>query len=251
MDNNSDLTMSAKDETTGKQITDMALENIRRAGMLATEDDSPVVADSSDNESHKDGKPSTKTDNYVAEQFVGLPIESLICAPIIAAAKGQGELVDVYLDTVKKLAYHTNNGQPDENSTNQITLKLKRPVQKTDGTIATQTYSIDAPLLALVPVPAFLMDEVTVDFNMEVKTSSVDEKKTHADMNSSLGYKSFWGVSANITGNVSSDSSHKRTTDSSATYHITARAIQHPPAEGMAKLVSLITNNMEPMTTVG
>ena len=34
-------------------------------------------------------------DGSVVEQFVGVPIESLICGPIVAAAKGQQELTAV------------------------------------------------------------------------------------------------------------------------------------------------------------
>lgn len=181
----------------------------------------------------------------VAKSFGSLPIENLICAPIIAAAKGQQELTSVYIDGIERLAYSTDaNGNK---STNILSFKMQRPIDNGHGTIQLEESEIQAPLLALVPVPAFTMDEITVDFSMEVKASSVEENKSHAEAGTQAGYKSGFGFSANITGNVSSDSMHKRETDSSATYNIRARAVQQPPSEGMAKLTSLLAQMMEPI----
>lgn len=178
-----------------------------------------------------------------AQKFAGLPIESLICKPIIAAAQGQQELTAIYIDTVKKLAYQDGSS----GATNELSFQMQRPVVGQDGSITKQDYTIEAPLLSLVPVPAFLVDELTVDFEMEVKESTLDSNKTHADASVTVKYKSWWGLDAQITGNVSSDSEHKRTTDNSATYKIHARAIQQPPSEGMAKLTALLSQGMEPM----
>lgn len=44
-------------------------------------------------------------------QFAGLPIESLICGPILAAARGQQELTALYIDGVKKLAYEDESAK--------------------------------------------------------------------------------------------------------------------------------------------
>jgi len=182
-------------------------------------------------------------DGDVTSQFVGLPIESLICAPILAAAKGQQELQAVYIDGLMKLAY--KGGTPGE--TNVLTFTYDRPVNKPDGTVGTETYTLNAPLLSLVPVPAFTMDELTVDFTMSVDAHEMQDDKTHSEISSTVSYNSWFGLDASITGKVSSDSEHTRSTDSSATYTIHARAVQQPPSEGMAKLTSLFAQTMEPI----
>ena len=187
-----------------------------------------------------------KDDPSVGRSFEGLPIESLICGPIVAAAKGQQELTSVYVDTVMKLAY--KDGKAD-GETNVLKMKMDRPVTTNDGNVEMESCTIEAPLLALVPVPAFIMDELTVDFNMEVKTSELKQDETKSDVSSQVNFKSWYGLNANITGSVSSDSLHKRQTDNSATYNIHARAIQQPPSEGMAKLTSLFSQMMEPIPT--
>ena len=105
-------------------------------------------------------------------------------------------------------------------------------------------------MLALVPIPAFTMDEATVRFTMEVK--EVDTKQTKVGTNNTFGLSfSAWGFSANVTGSVTTDISHTRTTDKSAKYEIFERAAQQPAAEGMAKLSTIFTSVIEPITTGG
>lgn len=109
----------------------------------------------------------------VGEQFAGLPIESLTCKPLVAAAQGQQELMAVYMDGIKKLAYQDG----DESKTNVLDFDYERPVIKPDGSMGSESCTVKAPLLSLVPVPAFTMDERTVDFDMEVKSMEMSEDK--------------------------------------------------------------------------
>ena len=184
--------------------------------------------------------------NGVADSFSSLPIDSLICGPIVAAARGQQELTQVYIDTVMKLAY---KGGEAGGETNTLNFSYSRPYTKEDGSMGTQDCTIKAPLISLVPVPAFTMDELTLDFDMDVKNSDMRADKTHTDVSSQASFNSCFGLKASISGNVTADSEHKRETDSTATYHIHARAIQQPPSEGMAKLTSLFAQAMEPIPT--
>ena len=177
-------------------------------------------------------------------QFAGLPIESLICGPILAAARGQQELTALYIDGIKKLASQDESAK----KTNQIESHYERPIVGADKKVTVQKCKVEAPLISLVPVPAFTMDELTVDFDMEVKSTELQDDKSHKDASSTVKYNSWFGLDASITGNISSDSEHKRQTDSSATYKIHARAVQQPPSEGMAKLTSLMAQAMEPIT---
>lgn len=230
-----------KADEIGRAVMSQAAANIELAGSQALQGGE-----------HEGGQKTVgeNGEGNVTDSFAGLPIESLICAPILAAAKGQQELTAVYLDGIMKLAY--KDGKPPQEGesgkkTNEIQLTVQRPVTGADGTVKPQDMTISAPLLSLVPLPAFTMDELTVDFEMEVKQSDIREDTTKADISSSLSYKSWFGLNANITGNVSSDSTHKRQTDSTATYKIHARAVQQEPSEGMAKLTSLFAQMMEPI----
>lgn len=228
-------------EAAARNAHEQALEVTQTAQKViqdAREPSAPLKADSDDQ----------GVSANPADSFAGLPIESLICNPIIAAAKGQQELSAVYIDTLMNLAY-ADGGSGTDKKTNTLDFTLQRPVIQSNGTMTTQDVKISAPLLSLVPVPAFTMDELTVDFNMEVKSTDMTDDKTHDDVQSTVGFKSWFGLNSSITGNVSSDTDHKRQTDSSATYTIHARAVQQPPTDGMQKLTSLFTSLMEPIST--
>lgn len=179
----------------------------------------------------------------ISKSFECLPIDQLICAPIVAVAQSQAELCSVYLNNLFSLAY---DGK-DHSKINTIDFTLERLVVDESGDAQKQNIQVSAPLLSLVPVPAFTMDEATVRFTMEVKEINKKTDKSHAEAETEVGYGS-WGFHASIKGKVSADSSHTRESDHSAKYEIYARASQQPPAEGMAKLTSILASVIEPIT---
>lgn len=207
---------------------------------------SEAVVESRENSTNSNvGDENNENDSKsITNSFIGLPLETLIGTPFIAAAKAQQELTATYVETVWDLAY----GKNTDKKINTLDLTIERPIISNDGSkVENKKFTVSAPILSLVPVPAFTMDEVVVDFDMEVKNSEISTEKNSAGIESTLGYKSFWGVSASIKGNVTADSEHKRETDTSATYKIHARAVQHPAASGMEKLTDLLTQAMEPI----
>jgi len=181
----------------------------------------------------------------IADQFAGLPLGLLVCTPIIEVAKGQSELCRVYLDYVFKLAYVYKDGKKTDDA-NVIKFNLTRPVTDGSGNISQQAITVNAPLISLVPVPAFTMNEATVNFSMEVKEQVVDKSTSSASTDVETGF-SYWGFHAKVTGSVAASREHTRTTDQSAKYEIYARAAQQPPAEGMAKLSTVFASVIEPI----
>ncbi|HIS97819.1 MAG TPA: DUF2589 domain-containing protein [Candidatus Scatomorpha pullistercoris] len=189
----------------------------------------------------------------ISDNFTGLPIGLLICQPLIEVAKGQAELCNVYLDQLFRLAFKTmpnlENGEAVETRT--VKFKLNRMVvDATSGDTKPVTVEVEAPLLALVPVPAFTMEEATVNFTMEVKDSTSD-KLTQSDESTLQSSLSAWGFSTTISGKVTTSRENTRTSDKTAKYDIYARAAQQPAAEGMAKLSSIFASVIEPITTSG
>lgn len=187
----------------------------------------------------------------ITNDFVGLPLGLLVSQPIIEVAKGQAELCNVYLDQLFKLAFKTI---PDPNSDAAVETKVvkftlnRTVVDANGGGTKTVPVTVEAPLLSLVPVPAFTMDEATVQFTMEVKESTA-EKDTSTSTTSFQSGFSAWGFNASVSGNVSTSKENTRTSDKSAKYDIFARAVQQPAAEGMAKLTSIFASVIEPITT--
>lgn len=169
-----------------------------------------------------DSKPTLKDD--IAQQFAGLPMGLLICQPILEAAKGQMALCQVYIETLMTLAYL----DPSDPSKGCRTLPFtfdRLIIDKVTGKEDVKTMTVNAPLISLVPLPAFTMDEVTVDFSMQVSEATVDTSSQSSSVTTTESMN-FWGFNSSITGTVSSDRSHTRNTDNSAKYQIHARAVQ-------------------------
>ena len=141
----------------------------------------------------------------IKQQFTGLPLGLLVCTPIIEVAKGQAELCRVYLDYVFKLAY--KDGKQDGEA-NVIKFKLNRPVTDGEGNISQQEIEVSAPLISLVPVPAFTMDEATVQFTMEVKEQVVDTSSKDTSTSSQFGL--LLGFNAQLSGSVTTSASNTR-----------------------------------------
>ena len=184
--------------------------------------------------------------NEVVSAFTDLPMGLLICQPFLEIAKGQAALCEVYLETLAKLAYDTTSSNANK-KTRVLSFEYTKPVvDKATGQMQDKTYTINAPLLSLVPVPAFFMEEATVSFSMDVNVSTSDTSQSQEEASMGLS-SSFWGVKASMSGKVSSNSTKSRQTSSSAKYDIFARATQKEPAEGMAKLTSLLASTIEPI----
>ncbi len=187
----------------------------------------------------------------ITNDFTGLPLGLLISQPIIEVARGQAELCNVYLDQLFRLAFKTmpDTDKGDAVEARVVRFKLNRTVVDTgSGGTKVVPVEVEAPLLALVPVPAFTMDEATVRFTMEVK--DVVAEKT--DVGTQTGFQSgfsAWGFSASVSGSVTTSRENTRQTDKTAKYDIYARAAQQPPAEGMAKLSTIFASVIEPITT--
>lgn len=185
-------------------------------------------------------------DQDMVNEFAGLPLGLLICQPILEVAKGQNALCQVYLDNLFQLAFEKSDKDKEEElKAKTVKFTLNRTVIN-NGTPAVVPVTVEAPLLSLVPVPAFTMDEATVRFTMEIKKQVKDTESKTTEGKSSFGY-SAWGFNAQISGSVTAQSEHTRTTDKSAKYEIYARACQQPPAEGMAKLTTVMASVVEPL----
>ena len=189
----------------------------------------------------------------IMQDFTGVPLGLLVSQPIIEVAKGQAELCNVYLDQLFRLAFKSmpDTTKSDAIEARVVKFKLNRTVvDSNSGDTKVVPVEVEAPLLALVPVPAFTMDEATVRFTMEVKDVATETTKAGTEAGFQAGFSS-WGFSASVSGTVTASKENTRTSDKSAKYDIYARAAQQPPAEGMAKLSSIFASVIEPITTGG
>ena len=202
-----------------------------------------------------------KVQDTTVKAFVGLPIENLICAPIIGAAKGQRALANETLSFVNDLAFLPKDNKDGSKNPNIIEVNLDRLTNsQTTGEVKNVNQKIQMPMISLVNIPNFAMDTMEIDFVMNVGQSSTAKTHSESSTDTDSGVKASvggsWGpakfsVSAhhNVTGHVGASKDNTRSTDFSAKYEVHATAKQLPPAEGMAKFTQIMASVIEPITT--
>ncbi|WP_211830379.1 DUF2589 domain-containing protein [Kistimonas asteriae] len=179
----------------------------------------------------------------IANSLRGLPLEELIGGPLAASCKAQYDLASCMVNFIHEIGFSKDG---DASKTKCLEFDLERPVDDGTGEIKSQTVSIKAPLLGLVPIPALLIESVNIDFSMEVNASTSSKSTNSAS--AELEAKANWGWgSAKFTGKVSSQRENTRSTDNTAKYDIKVVAKQQPPQEGMSKLMDLLASAVEPI----
>lgn len=180
----------------------------------------------------------------ITDQFKGIPMDELIGAPLAASCKAQYSLATNMVVFINEIGFE---GEGDKRKTKTLDFDLERPVDNGSGVLSKETVSVKAPLLGLVPIPALLIESVTINFTMEVKQSTSARTSSSAEASSTVKAGGGWW-SAEVTGKVATQRENTRSTDNTAKYEVTVIARQQQPQEGMAKLMDLMASATEPLT---
>lgn len=205
----------------------------------------------------------------MAQQFQGLPMDSLIGGPLNAAAKANAAMAltqtSFMLDTCfSKTAI---DGTDKEFNYNPIMIKMSltrgviTPPQEEGGetTIQPVETKFDLPLLTIIPLNSLGVDNVDITFDMEVKSSYGEEQsqesrtKVAAEVSfeAKIGYGPF---SATVKGSASYDKEDKSSSSShyeksnSAKYHVGVHAGQLPLPKGVNVIIEAFSKAIEPVT---
>ncbi|MBS6180986.1 MAG: DUF2589 domain-containing protein [Erysipelotrichaceae bacterium] len=71
-------------------------------------------------------------------------------------------------------------------------------------------FTIKAPLISLVPIPEFQMDETSVDFSLEIKNSNVENDNVKKEAVFAGNISPWLGANVAITGKITSGGKHRR-----------------------------------------
>lgn len=175
----------------------------------------------------------------IVGSFNNLPIETLISAPLNAAAASNIELAQATYDFISNVWLDPKNKQP-----RMLEFPLERPVDAG----GTEKITVTAPFAALAQLPNLMVQSVDVNFSMEVKNTSKSTQSQTAEAKLDVSAR-FGFISAKLTGSLSTKSENTRSTDQSAKYDIKVHANQANPTEGMNKLAQVFASCIEPRVT--
>ena len=184
----------------------------------------------------------------MSDQFGGLPMDQLIGGPLKAACSAQVLLAKASADFIKDVGL--NDDGKGNLTARTVDFDFEKPVQGADGTTTMQRTELKVPLLAMVNTPALSVKEVSVNFTMEVKssTSSKTTSDTKADLTAHAKYNAgFFSCDVTIHGSVANHSENSRKSDNSAKYDVKVLARDDGPPEGLMKVLDMLNDAIAPI----
>ena len=115
------------------------------------------------------------------ENFKGIPIADLISAPLLASCEAQARICKDIVSFVKSLI--KEDGTPQT-----LDFILNRMVADNKGELQKVASKVKAPILGLVPIPGLLIDDVEIEFSMEVHSTSSSQTQ-HSENQENSGKK--------------------------------------------------------------
>lgn len=187
------------------------------------------------------GNPEIDNDR---NKFVGIPIEELVAAPLVAVSDSQKRLAQSAFEFMQEIGFN------EEGKTRMVEFNLQRPIE---GSTTPQDITVQAPFIGLVPLPNLLIDDVQVDFQMEVTATETSTEKSSTEGSSSANanfkFGCFGGGSVNLSGKVSSSRENTRSTNQTAKYQVDESNRQQRQSEGLSKLKDIMDSCVEPLPT--
>ena len=181
----------------------------------------------------------------IADQFKGLPIGELIANPLIAAAQAQGKLAGVTEQFIEEVGLEKDG---EKLKARTVEFGYAVPVQNPKtGDVSVEKRNLNVPLLSIVNTPNLSVKNVTVDFDMTVKSSTEHKDSTEAKVSTKASYSAWWSpVKASMTASVANKSENTRKTDNSARYTVHVEARDDGAPEGLMKVLDILHDSMKP-----
>lgn len=193
----------------------------------------------------------------MAQQFSGLPIKSLIASPLLAGAQANARMAVTQTQFLLSTCFNYNGGNYTPIMINMI---LSRSIIDEHGKVMDEpaTTNFDLPLLTIMPLNSLAVDDVSVNFEMEVKSSFSNDKESSQESERSAegSFSAKYGIgcfSAEVSGSVSASSKSSSSEKShyeksnSAKYDIHAHAGQLPLPQGVTTIIQAFSQNIAPI----
>ncbi len=199
----------------------------------------------------------------MAQQFSGLPMKSLIGAPLKAATNANAMMAHTQTQFMLSTCFNETTDENDAANKKLtpiiIEFTLSRAVIKADGTPGTDiTSTFKLPLLTLIPLNSLAVDDVKVHFEMEVSSStskdSETEKSSESSAEGSFTAKYNAGFfSCEVSGSVASSSKESSKqkehyeASNKARYEVDVHAGQMPLPTGVTTIINTFMKNVDPI----
>lgn len=169
--------------------------------------------------------------NFPAE-LGSIPYEAVIGGPLNAAVAANAQASQVATQFIREVAFTTDE---TDGSTEPVTVTFsyEKSVIDEDGNEAIERFTLTVPLLLMLHVPYFEVNEVTIDFNVRLHSVQTFQVSDKFGINAEVSGKHGWltghvkfKVGASYQRNSSRGEKIERTYDQKV--HVQARSIEAP-----------------------
>ena len=187
-------------------------------------------------------KPKTNTE---------LSIDSLISSPLIAASKANAEMMLGQTQFILRNCFIKKEGKTNSYDPIMIQMSLSQSIIDNNKLPSDEDYmtikkiNFEVPLLCLIPINSLAIDKITVDFVMEVTSTSSwkltdeDIEKTGKKVN-----KKQAQLNGKIKGGLNGESQYSEDSSSKLKVHINASPLPLPL--GLLTILELYSKNISP-----
>jgi Protein of unknown function (DUF2589) len=182
-----------------------------------------------------------------------LPLEHIIGAPLEAAIKAQAMSSRTSIEFIQQVGL-TRDAAGNLKAVSvdfQFDRTLEEIVQP-PGTPAPAPITnfrivpskLTVPLLAIVDVPAFRINDMTIDFEYHIRDVETSTTSTEFGVEATVEAQ-FWFVKVEVKGSYSNKTANTRETDQSTTLRITVHAGQQSIPEGLSRVLDMMHDQLQ------
>ena len=182
-------------------------------------------------------------------EFSGLDMSALIGGPLLSICDAQTMLAKSTVDFIEKVGLSEAAGNAPR-AVRTTAFSFTRASDGTDGAAeGTERMTMEVPLLSIVKIPTFAVDEANITFDMEVKSSTSSESSSDksGELEANAGIKAGpFHMDVKVKGSIACHESNTRTSDNSAKYHVDVHAKDFGMPEGLARMLDILAQSAAP-----
>lgn len=194
----------------------------------------------------------------IPAELRALPLEHIIGSPLVAAIKAQGLAAQQTVEFIKEVGLKPNDVQGEPSlEARYVSFKFDRILEQekveqgnTIREMVVTPSQITVPFLSIVPIPYIRIDNMTIDFEFQIRDIEVYERETEATVDVKLEAR-YWWIKASIKGSYSNRTANKRTTDRRTTLRIVVNAVQDEIPEGLGRILDMLHESIQAVPLPG
>ncbi|MEO0470557.1 MAG: DUF2589 domain-containing protein [Bacteroidota bacterium] len=173
-----------------------------------------------------------------------IDFEDLIGGPLVAAVEAQGMAALGTIKFIQEVGFEPRSEEDDTNKVRTVDFSYVRTVNNEDGTTRQEKVNINVPLLTMVNVPSFRIENVDIDFN--VKLNSVFKENITNTLGIGGGVKGIFKViQFKVTPSFQRTSNRGTEVKKEYTMGVKVRATSDEIPAGLERILGLLGDYQE------